>query len=77
MRPPVACIPCTPGLPQSSPEYVLRCVTAVVSSTTSSISSHLHVPHEPQCLEDADEVPGGVQLPPLQAVARRVGELQD
>lgn len=36
--------------------------------------SYLHIPHKAQCLEDADEVPGGVNLPPLQAVARRVGE---
>lgn len=40
------------------------------------LRGHLRVPHEPHRLQGADEVPRGVDLPPLQAVARRVGELQ-
>jgi hypothetical protein len=37
-------------------------------------AAHLDVPDQSHCLEDADEVPGGVKLPPLKAVARRVRE---
>lgn len=56
--------------------HMLGCLNNQYQAGMPSGLPHLHVPHNAQELQDADEVPGGVKLPPLQTVAGRVGELQ-
>src|SRR4051812_18544474 len=34
----------------------------------------LHVPHQPYCFEEADDVAGKIELPPAEAVERRARE---